>query len=160
LSLFTSPMNRATTFLNSPSLCLFSAPPQKYPGCCSLPTIDPILHTGDSMGKHNRLIGQPLSSAAFPALAPDSCSCLIHQARWPNKLGNYILSSQRDRLTDIINTVVVDRSSPKIKEETCYRRSLPTLVFISSRAFHNIHGFFQPISVEVANAAAIGETQR
>jgi len=112
------------------------------------------------MGKHNRLIGQPLSSAAFPALAPDSCSCLIHQARWPNKLGNYILSSQRDRLTDIINTVVVDRSSPKIKEETCRGRSLLTLVYIPSLAPYNTRGFPQPRLVEVANAIVTGEAQR
>jgi len=27
--------------------------------------------------------------------APDFCSCLIHQAQSPNKLGNYILPAER-----------------------------------------------------------------
>jgi len=47
-----------------------------------------------------------------------------------------------------------------IKEETCYRRSLPTLVYIPSLASHNIRGFPQPRLIEVTNTIVIGEAQR
>jgi hypothetical protein len=47
-----------------------------------------------------------------------------------------------------------------IKEETCCRRSLLTLVYIPSLASHNIRGFLQPRLVEVATVSIIGEALR
>jgi hypothetical protein len=65
--------------------------PEYFRGIDSLPTIDPVLHKGDSMGKHNRF-GPPTTTV----LSPNIC--------------------QRDRLSGKINMVVVDRPSPKPKK--------------------------------------------
>jgi hypothetical protein len=55
--------------------------------------------------------------------------------------------------------VVVEPTIANIKEETCYRRSLPTLLHIPCLSLHNIRGFPQPRLIKVANAIVAGEGQ-
>jgi hypothetical protein len=48
----------------------------------------------------------------------------------------------------------------KIKEETCYRRSLPILLhIIPYLASHNIRSLAQPRMIEVTNTIATSESQ-
>jgi len=66
---------------------------------------------------------------------------------------------QWQALVDIMNAVVVDRPPPKSKKRPVTAGLFLYLVHIPSPPLDNIRGFPQPRLVEIANAAAIGETQ-
>jgi len=53
--------------------------------------------------------------------------------------GNVPVICTRNRPGAIINAVVVDRPSPKTKEETCSSRSLPTLGYMSFLSVSNAY---------------------
>jgi len=80
----------------------------------------------------------------------------------PNLLATTIVlpaPCQRNRLSDIIDMVVVDRPPPKSKKRPVAAGLFLCLVHIPSPPLDNIRGLPQPRLAERANAAAIGETQ-
>jgi len=71
-----------------------------------------------------------------------------------------LIPCHRQRLTDTMNAVVVDRPSPKSKKRPVATGLFLCLVHIPSPPLDNTRGFPQPYLVEVVNVAVIGEGQR
>jgi len=70
------------------------------------------------------------------------------------------IACQRQQLVDIVNAVVVDRPSPKLKKRPVAAGLFLCLIHIPSPPLDNIRGLLQPRLFEVANNTAIGEAER